>query len=336
MTTQPPVTVLILNFNGKQHLVQHLDSVLATDYDPLQVVVIDNGSTDGSAEFLEAKYPEVRVIKQRRNNGFAQAYNQAIESVDTEYFALLNNDVSVDPTWLHALVSRVKGEKIAALTPKMLFFHDRRRINAAGGNCDFYGAGWNRGNSEIDVGQYDQSEETFYGNGAALLISRKAWQDVGAFDERYFMYGEDLDWCWRARLKGYKILYVPDSKVYHRWLGSGGPVFSSLERHWLSNLLKNYSLSTLFKIMPGYVAIKLLKTFWALKNAKDSDKFIILKAVWWNMRHLGKTWGKRVRVQSSRSVPDDEIRRLMSKGSFELLLGLKRIRHPILQAYTEG
>jgi hypothetical protein len=310
--------------------------VLATDYDHLRVVVIDNGSTDGSSEFLTARYPKVKVIKQRRNNGFALAYNMAIESVGTEYFALLNNDVSVDPTWLKTLVSHVEGEKVAALTPKMLFFHDRRRINAAGGSCDFYGTGWNRGNNEVDMGQYDLLEETFYGNGAALLVSRKAWQDVGVFDERYFMYGEDLDWCWRARLKGYKILYVPTSKVYHRWLGSRGPMFYSLERHWLSTLLKNYGMSTLFKIMPRYFAIKLLKTFWAFKNAKGGDKFFILNAVWWNMKHLKKTWEKRVQIQSSRSVPDEEIQRLMSKDSFELLLGLKRIRHPILKAYTKG
>jgi len=328
----PSITVLILSFNGKHHLVQHLDSVLATDYDNFRVTVIDNGSTDGSLEFLEEKYRQIEVVRHKHNYGFAVAYNKVINSIDTEYFVLLNNDVSVDPDWLKILVSHAKGKETAALTPKMLFYHNKRRINAAGGNCDLYGTGWNRGNNEIDNGQYDKLEEAFYGNGAALLVSKQAWRDVGPFDERYFMYGEDLDWCWRARLKGYKILYVPSSKVYHCWLGSKGSVFYFLERHCLSNVLKNYSLKTLFKITPKYLAIRLLKTFWVLKNAGCCDKLSVLKAVWWNMKNLMKTWEKRMQIQTSRSVPDADIQRLMLKNSFELLLGLKKTSHPIMKA----
>jgi GT2 family glycosyltransferase len=330
------VTVLVLNFNGKHHLTQHLASILATDYGNFRVVIIDNGSTDGSLEFLAAHYPHVEIIRNKCNQGFVLAYNAAMASVATEYFALLNNDVSVEPDWLKKLVHHAQGKEVAALTPKMLFFHDRGRINAAGGNCDIYGTGWNRGNDEVDRGQYDKVEETFYGNGAALLISKKAWQDVGSFDERYFMYGEDVDWCWRARLKGYKVLYVPSSRVYHHWLGSKGPIFYLLERNTLSNITKNYSLRILFKIMPTYIAIKLLKTLWAFKNVRGGGKVLALKAILWNIANFKETWESRVGIQSSRRVSDAEIQRLMVKGSFELLLGMNKSSHPILESFRGG
>jgi GT2 family glycosyltransferase len=335
-TSEPAVTLLILNFNGKHLLTQHLASVLATDYRNFRVTIIDNGSTDGSLEFLAAHCPHVEIIRNNRNKGFVLAYNAAIASVGTEYFALLNNDVSVEPDWLKILIHHAQGKKVAALTPKMLFFHDRGRINAAGGNCDIYGTGWNRGNDEVDRGQYEKIEETFYGNGAALLISKKAWHDVGSFDERYFMYGEDVDWCWRARLKGYKILYVPSSKVYHRWLGSKGPIFYLLERNTFSNIIKNYGLRVLVKIVPTYIAIKFLKTLWAFKNAKRGGKFLALKAICWNIANFRDTWEKRLEVQSSRVASDANIQRLMVKGSFELLLWMNKISHPILESFHAG
>ena len=314
-------------------MTQHLDSVLSTDYSDFRVVVIDNGSTDGSLEFLATQHPHVEVVGNRRNLGFVLAYNSAIASVATEYFVLLNNDLSVEPDWLRELIAHAREGKVAALTPKMLFYNDKRRINAAGGNCDVYGIGWNRGNSEIDKGQYNSPDECFYGNGAALLISKEAWRDVGPFDERYFMYGEDLDWCWRARLKGYRILYVPASRVYHRWLGSRGSIFYFLERNTLSNILKNYSLASLLKVMPTYLALKLLKTLWALKNTRSRNRFFTLKAIWWNAANLKETWKKRMQVQSLRIVSDAYVQRLMTKESFELLLWLKKSSHPILTSF---
>jgi len=331
----PPVTLLILNYNGKRFLKECLDSVLKTDYPNFEVVVIDNASTDGSVEFIEKNYPQVRIIKNNRNYGFAVAYNLAIKTVKNEYLVLLNNDVIVEPDWLKKLISYISNGKVAAVNPKMLFADDRKRINAAGGNCDIYGVGWNRGNGEIDNGQYDKVEEVFYVNGAALLTKKSVWKDVGAFDERFFLYGEDLDWCWRARLKGYKILYVPDSKIYHHWRASGGAIIYFLERHSLATLLKNYELKTLIKIMPRYLALKFLKTIWLLKNGKEKiEKMAVLYSLKWNLINLNKTWNKRVLIQSSRKISDKEIKKQMFNGSFELFLALGKIKHPIFESLS--
>lgn len=328
----PQVTLLILNYNGIQYIKNCLYSVLATNYPNFQVTVIDNASTDGSAEFIEENYPEVKLIKFKENYGFAKAYNLALKSVKSKYIGLLNNDIEVEPDWLEKLIFHMeKDEKVAAANPKMLFIQDRKRINAAGGCCDIYGVGWNRGNGERDKGQYDKVEEVFYANGAAMLIREKAWREVGPFDERYFLYGEDLDWCWRARLKGYKILYVPEAKVYHFWRASSGKIISLLEKHWAASILKNYSLKTLVTLMPRFIILKTLKGLWLVKNGKTlNEKTAVIESFLWNMKNLRKTLEKRQKIQIERKITDEAITEKMFRGSFELLLWCGVLRHPIL------
>ncbi len=331
--TSRSVTVLILNYNGRKYLKQCLDSLFTTDYPKFKMIVIDNGSIDGSVEFVRLNYPNVQVIKHNRNYGYACAYNRVIDAVQSEYIALVNNDILVNPSWLRDLMSHVDNDDIAAMTPKMKFFHDRTRINAAGGECDLYGVGWNKGNGEVDIGQYNTVQEVFYGNGGALLIKKSVWREVGPFDERYFIYGEDLDWCWRARLKGYRIIYVPSAEVFHNWRGSGTPMVYLLEKHWVSTVLKNYSLKTLIQLMPKYLAIRALKAIWLIVHADSREKLTGFKAIFWNLSNLRESWKKRVQIQMSRTVTDGEIQKHMFKGSFELSMWLKKLKHPILEYY---
>jgi len=328
----PLVTLLILNYNGMRYIKNCLDSVLATAYPNFRVAVIDNASTDGSAEFIEENYPEIMLIKFKKNYGFAKAYNLALRSISSEYVALLNNDIEVEPSWLKKLIFYMeRDEKVAAANPKMLFIQDRRRINAAGGCCDIYGVGWNRGNGEIDRGQYDKVQEVFYANGAAMLIRERAWKEVGPFDERYFLYGEDLDWCWRAQLKGYKILYVPEAKIYHYWRASSGTIISLLEKHWTASLIKNYSLKTLVMLMPRFIVLKILKALWLIKNGETlNEKTAVIESFLWNMKNLRGTLEKRKKIQLERKITDEQLMEKMYKGSFELLLWRGLIRHPIL------
>ena len=327
------VTVLILNFNGRRYLRQCLDSLLATDYPNFKTIVIDNGSVDGSVEFIRKNYPSVQVIRHDRNYGYAFAYNLVMDAIQSEYVALVNNDVVVEPSWLRHLVSYAENPDVAAVTPKMKFLNDKARLNSTGGNCDSYGVGWNRGNGEVDRGQYEAVQEVFYGNGGALLIKKRVWREIGPFDERYFMYGEDLDWCWQARLRGYKILYVPRAEVGHQWRGSGGAITYLLERHWLSTVLKNYSLTTLALLIPKYLGLRILKTLWLIAHAESSEKLAVLKSVLWNLSTFRNSWRKRTRIQMSRTVPDIEIQKHMFKGSFELYAWLGKLKHPILERY---
>jgi len=302
------VTVLILNFNGRRYLQQCLDSLLATDYPNFKTIVIDNGSVDGSVEFIRKNYPSVQVIRHDRNYGYAFAYNLVMDAIQSEYVALVNNDVVVEPSWLRHLVFYAKNLDVAAVTPKMKFLNDKTRLNSTGGNCDLYGVGWNRGNGEIDRGQYNEVQEVFYGNGGALLIKKRVW-------------------------RGYKILYVPHAEVRHQWRGSGGAIICFLERHWLSTVLKNYSLTTLALLSPKYFGLKILKTLWLAAHAESREKLAVLKSVLWNLSTFRESWKKRILVQMSRTVPDMEIQKHMFKGSFELHAWLGKLKHPILERY---
>jgi hypothetical protein len=333
----PSVTVEILNYNGIRYLKDCLNSVLATDYENFELIVIDNASTDGSVEFVKKNYPQVKLVENKRNYGFAAALNKNSDVLGSEYIAFLNNDVVVESNWLGILVACMeKNRVVAAANPKMLFLQNGKELNAAGGNCDIYGVGWNRGNGETDGGQYDKVEEVFYASGAAVVIRKEAWLDVGPFDEDYFLYAEDLDWCWRARLKGYKVLCIPDAKIYHRWMSSEGSMINFLEMHSMTSLLKNYTLRTLCAITPKYFALKMLEATWLMKNGKGlTEKLAVFKAFVWNLRNFRKTWRKHSVIQLSRKMSDKQIQNSMYKGSLGLQLWLRKMKHPIMQQWIE-
>jgi GT2 family glycosyltransferase len=328
------VTLLVLNYNGKKYLPLCLDSLLKTHYPRFEIIVIDNCSSDDSVEFVKKNYPSVKIIQNSKNLGYACAINSALELVESEYVAFLNNDIVVEPDWLRQLVLYTSVSEVAAVNPKILFLGNEKIINAAGGSCDIYGVGWNRGNGEFDKGQYDMVKEVFYVNGTAMLTRKSVWKEVGAFDERYFLYGEDLDWCWRARLKGYKLLYVPSARIYHQWRGSRGPIIEFLERHWLASFLKNYSFKTICILFPRYLILKFLKAIWLMKNGRGlREKFAVFQGFLWNLVNFKGTWLKHLLVQVSRKVSDKEIRRCMYKGSFELSVWVGKIKHPLAKQF---
>ena len=330
-TDFPEVTIVVLNYNGKNHIHKCLDSIFGMNYPRFKVVVVDNASNDGSLFSVKEKFPNARVIENCRNHGFAKAYNMVLEKIESDFIVLLNNDVQVEPQWLNELMPYIcREDDVSAVTPKMLFMQNTSAINAAGGKCDIYGSGWNRGNGEKDSGQYEKVEEVFYANCGAVVIRKNAWKDVGSFDEQYFLYGEDLDWCWRARLKGYRIYYVPHSRIYHQWRASNGPMIPLLERNWLTTTIKNYDSATLLKIAPKLVALKAAVGTWLLlKGRGPSEKLAVFDGFLWNLKHFRETWKKRLLVQASRKIDDKEIQKYMYNGSLELALRLGRIRHPI-------
>jgi GT2 family glycosyltransferase len=336
ITDFPEVTVVVLNYNGRKHLHKCLDSIFQMNYPRFKVVVVDNASNDGSIFYVKQKFPKAKTVEYRRNHGFAKAYNMVLEEIESDFIVLLNNDVEVERDWLNKLMPYITDDdEISAVTPKMLFMQNTNAINAAGGKCDIYGSGWNRGNGEIDYGQYERVEEVFYANCGAIVIRKNAWKDVGSFDERYFLYGEDLDWCWRARLKGYRIFYVPHSRIYHEWRASHGPMIPLLERNWLTTAIKNYDSETLLKLAPKLVALKAVVGAWLLFSGRGlNEKLAVFDGFLWNLKKLRETWKKRLLIQTSRKIGDQEIQKYMYNGSLELSLGLRRMRHPITRNWV--
>jgi GT2 family glycosyltransferase len=224
-----------------------------------EVIVVDNGSSDGSAEHIRRHYPWVRLIEGERTWKFASGNNQALKQARGEFIALLNNDTVVHPGWLQGLVDAMQEDNRAgAVASKILFRRDRTIINSAGLNLYSDGRGGDRGFRQPDRGQFDQPTEVFGASGASMLVRRAMIDDVGFFDERFGMYYEDLDLAWRARRRGWKIRYAPNSVVYHVHCGTSGewsPFFVyHVERNRVFANLKN---------APATLAVRALAVFWA-------------------------------------------------------------------------
>ncbi|MEQ8909564.1 MAG: glycosyltransferase family 2 protein [Vicingaceae bacterium] len=220
------VAVVILNWNGQQHLQTYLPSVVEHSKDA-NLYVADNCSTDDSIAFIEEHYPEIKLILNSENGGFAKGYNQALAQLEEDYFVLLNSDVEVTANWITPIINLLESkEEIAIAQPKIKAYLDKgyfEYAGAAGGFIDFLGYPFCQGRIfntlEKDEGQYNQNKEVFWATGACMFIKSKVFKELQGFDERYFAHMEEIDLCWRAKNLGYKVFYVAESEVFH--LGGG-------------------------------------------------------------------------------------------------------------------
>lgn len=221
----PFISVIIVNYNGLRFLQNCLASLEKQSYpvSRFEIILVDNGSTDGSIEFIRNNWTEVRIIDAKKNLGFAAGNNLGFDHANGEFFALLNNDTEVPENWLSTLVvSILESSAIGLVTCKILFHADRHTINSTGLQLLSDGRGNDRGFREKDSGQYNLKEDVFGACGASVLIRKKMLTDIGYFDERLFMYYEDLDLAWRAKLKNWRCVYTPETVVYHIHCGSSG------------------------------------------------------------------------------------------------------------------
>lgn len=221
--TNPSVSIVILNWNGKNYLQQFLPFVMQSTYENYTVVVADNGSTDDSVDYLKNNYPQIRIIEFSENFGYAKGYNKALGQVQSDYYILLNSDVKVMPEWIEPLVRLAESNpQIAACQPKIMSYNHPEYFEyagAAGGWLDYFCYPFAKGRifdiCETDQGQYDESSPIFWASGAALFIQSKAFHEAGGFDNYFFAHQEEIDLCWRLQLAGYTIYSCPQSVVYH-------------------------------------------------------------------------------------------------------------------------
>lgn len=223
-----PVAVIILNWNGEKLLREFLPSVVAnTDTSIADVIVADNGSTDGSRELLRKEFPQVKLLEFDENLGFAGGYNRALRETGYRYTLLLNSDVETPAGWLTPLHNFMEAHPdAAACQPKILSYKQKEKFEyagAAGGFIDRNGYPYCRGRIfdtvEDDNGQYDIPVEVFWATGAALMVRTDLYEKAGGLDERFFAHMEEIDLCWRLLLMGHTLWCVPASHVYH--LGGG-------------------------------------------------------------------------------------------------------------------
>jgi GT2 family glycosyltransferase len=239
------VVVIILNWNGRRFLERCLRSLLAQSYQDFEIVLVDNGSTDGSVPLVEEEFPQVRLIANRTNRGFAAANNQAIRATGSELVVTLNNDTEVDSDWLGELVAAAEAhQEVGACSSRMLFAHRPDMINSAGIALDRAGIAWDWRGGEPDDLQERVPAEVFGACAGAALYRRQMLEEVGVFDESFFAYLEDVDLAWRAQWAGWRALSVPTARVLHHHSGTaveGSPLKNRLlgrNKVWL--IAKNY------------------------------------------------------------------------------------------------
>lgn len=217
------VAVVILNWNGRKFLEQFIPSVLASTYANKRIIVADNASTDDSVSFLQQHFPNVEIIHNDTNEGYAKGYNTVLKQIEADYYVLLNSDIEVEAGWIEPVIGLMEGDKkIAACQPKILAYNNKQQFEyagACGGWIDQLGYPFMRGRvfdvCETDHGQYDTVAECFWASGAALFVRASAFQEVGGLDEFFFAHQEEIDLCWRLHLSGYKVFVQPASVVYH-------------------------------------------------------------------------------------------------------------------------
>jgi GT2 family glycosyltransferase len=286
------VAVVILAWNGKKFLAQFLPSLVKYTHAPLSTVIVaDNCSTDGSVEFVKQNFPGVQIVQNERNTGFAGGYNDALKKVDAEYYVLLNQDVEVTENWVEKVIEEMeKDPLIAAAQSKIRAFNKREYFEyagACGGYVDRFGYAFCRGrvfeSIEKDEGQYDDIKEIFWATGACMFVRSKVYWEAGGLDADFFAHQEEIDFGWRIRNKGYKIICVPASVVYHVGGGSlpqGNPHKTFLNfRNNMMMMFKNLPVSSLLWKLPFRIFLDMVAALYSMiKNKNLIDCRAIIKA----------------------------------------------------------
>ena len=271
--SESQVAVVILNWNGQKYLEQFLPSVIQNSGNA-KIVVADNASTDNSVEFVQKNYPEIELVINSENGGFAKGYNDALKNVNAEFYMLLNSDIEVTPNWLAPLIEQMKDPQVAGCQPKVKAYNSQvsfEHAGASGGFLDRNYFPFCRGrifNSiETDFGQYNGVSEIFWASGACLLIRSELFHNAGGFDEAFFAHMEEIDLCWRLKKMNYKFMVCPSSTVYH--IGGGTLPYTSPRKVYLNfrnsimMLIKNHEGVLLPKLftrlcIDGIAAIRFL------------------------------------------------------------------------------
>jgi len=304
-TNLPLTSVIIPNWNGAHHLPTCLESLRRQTYPHFEVIVADNGSTDGSLDLLARDYPWVRVLPLGENRGFAGACNAGMRIAQGEFIVLLNNDTEADPRWLEEVVAAFERHPEAGIVAsKMLLFDRRDTFHTAG---DFYrldGIPGNRGVWQRDEGQYDREEYVFSACGGSAAYRRVMLEQVGLLDEDFFYSCEDVDLAWRAQLAGWRCVYAPRAVVYHKLSATGGGTTASFYdgRNFIYLLVKDYP-GDLWRVHWRAILRAQLRVTWeALRAWRGAAARARLRGQLAGLLGIPKMLRKRRAVQRSRTV----------------------------------
>ena len=318
------VSLIVTNWNGREFLPECLESLREQEYRSFSIIVVDNGSVDGSADFVSSNYPEIRTIALPKNIGFSAANNVAIRDAKTKYVALFNNDAVAHPLWLKNLVQALEMNLEAGFAAsKILFYDDRSCIDRAGDSYTTAGAGHLRGRG-VRSDDYDREEWIFGACAAAALYRSSMLEDIGLFDEDFFLLYEDVDLSFRAQLRGYRCIYVPSAIVYHKASDSiihDSPVsvyygHRNLEWVYMKDMPATLMVRTIFPHLMYDLAAFL---YFVAKGRMGH----FLKAKRDALGGMKKSLQKRNRIQRERRVGNDYLWELFEKELYVPRLSMR-------------
>ncbi len=299
-------SVILVNYNGRSHLERCLPSVLSILTPEDEVLVVDNGSTDGSADWVTERFPSVRLVRAPANRGFGAGCNLGARHARGKYLVFLNPDTRVAPGWLDALLAPLSDPQVALVTPCILRMDNPCRINAAGNEVHPTGLAFCRG-AGMFSDAFPVPEDVAAISGAAFSVRREVWDALGGMDETFFLYVEDTDLSWRAQLAGYRCLYVPERGVYHDYnlrFGEGKFYFQERNRYLL--LLKNLRWRTLLLLLPSLLLAEVVTWGFLLTSCPRRWKEKV-RAYLWVVRHWRDVLSRRRAVQALRRTPDRDL-----------------------------
>lgn len=320
-SSYPLVSIVLLNYNGRRFL-DLWSSLFSLDYPRYEIIFVDNGSSDGSeTKFVELskRHPRqtVKMIKLKKNCGYSRANNLGVKEAQGELVVLLSNDIKVPKDWLKNGVEVFKTDELVGVAQSILYLLDSpSELDRTGNYIDVLGLNHPLSYADKEV------KEVFYSEGAVMFIRRKVIDETsGMFDEKYFMLYEDIDFCWRARLMGYKVVVMPLSQAYHKCGGTVPGVLMKVDpqyvftntRNRLNTLFKNYSIGNAIKFVPLSTMVEAIKGIWLMVDNKERESLACFSGIVSFVREIPRTMKKRASIQEKRRLNGDkEIMRYMT------------------------
>ncbi len=337
----PLISIVILNWNGKHHLVHCLGSLAKISYKPVEVIVVDNHSSDGSQAIVRSKFPWVKLVENKKNLGYSAGNNVGIRASRGTYVFILNNDTEVEKSFLEPLVAACQSDTtIGCIQPKLLYASNHHLLNAVGSYLTstgfLYHYGYRKPQSRL---QYNRRIHIYSAKGAAMLLRKSALTKVGLFDEDFFIYFEETDLCHRLWLAGYTVVYEPTSVVYHHEAVDTHKQMQEFTitylsfRNRIASFLMNLHWINATKILSVLLVIYAALILFYLATLRPQLAWAIVLAGVWNIRHIRLTLGKRDHVQTQvRKRSDRELFRSIKRNPpvvyyYYLFTTLKNFRY---------
>lgn len=311
MRKQPLVSIIIINWNGGDVFEDCLNSLKKINYDNWELIIVDNASTDGTEKYAK--------IKNKMNIGFAPANNQGVKVAKGKYILLLNNDTLVEKDFLSVLVKKMESDlTLGIIQPKIFMMDKPGYLDNAGSFFTKIGFLEHWGFGQKDSQEFEKETEVFSAKGACMLIRKEIIEKIGLFDSDFVSYFEESDFCWRVWLSGWRVIFYPKARIYHkvgftiRRLDVG-----NINYHYYKNrirsLIKNLGFFNLLIVVPVHLGLSIGIAFAFLIYGRFANVLMIFRAIIWNIFNISKTLSMRTKIQSSRSLSDEKILDKLSK-----------------------